>query len=120
MIEDFFNHLCNIYHIKEDKQDIGYGISSTPIFSYSVVPDAENVKCHFSTKSPEHITEADPEQRLTASVKLVLPIGTDVRINDKILDVNTGIEYTAEMPKTIQKHHKYVMCIRKTIQDRMC
>jgi hypothetical protein len=50
MIEDFFNHLCNIYHIKEDKQDIGYGISSTPIFSYSVVPDAENVKCHFLQK----------------------------------------------------------------------
>ena len=45
---------------------------------------------------------------MDAKIKLTLPAGTDVRLNDKIIDCNTGFEYTAEQPRNIRGHHIFV------------
>jgi len=45
---------------------------------------------------------------MDSRIKLTLPIGTDVRLNDKIVDCGTGLEYTAENPINVRDHHLFV------------
>jgi len=45
---------------------------------------------------------------MDAKIKLTLPAGTDVRLNDKIVDCATGLEYTAEQPIDVRGHHTFV------------
>jgi hypothetical protein len=54
---------------------------------------------------------------MDAKIKLTLPTGTDVRINDKIVDCSTGLEYTAEQPRDIRGHHIFVY-IKKTGEQK--
>ncbi len=54
---------------------------------------------------------------MDARIKLVLPIGTDIRLNDRIVNCDTGYEYTAEIPQNIQNHHIYVY-IKRTERQR--
>jgi hypothetical protein len=50
---------------------------------------------------------------MDAKIKLTLPAGTDVQLNDKIVDCATGLEYTAEQPVNVRGHHTFVY-IKKT------
>ena len=54
---------------------------------------------------------------MDAKIKLTLPIGTDVRLNDKIVDCATGQEYTAEQPVNVRSHHLFVY-IKKIEEER--
>ena len=54
---------------------------------------------------------------MDAKIKLTLPAGTDVRWNDKIIDCNTGFEYTAEQPRNIRGHHIFVY-VKKIGEER--
>jgi hypothetical protein len=45
--------------------------------------------------------------------KLQLPVGTDIRVNDKIVDKGNGLVYTAEIPKNVRDHHMIVRIQRK-------
>ena len=38
-------------------------------------------------------------------LKLTLPTGTDIKVNDKVIDCDTGYEYEAEVPRNIRGHH---------------
>lgn len=37
--------------------------------------------------------------------KLQLPVRTDIRINDKIIESSTGLEYYAQVPRTVRNHY---------------
>lgn len=54
---------------------------------------------------------------MDAKIKLTLPIGTDVRLNDKIIDCETKLEYTAEQPVNVRGHHLFVY-IKKIGEER--
>ena len=54
------------------------------------------------------MSQKEPYTEFTARVKLTLPINTDIRLNDKVIDVNTDISYIAEMPINIRNHHTIV------------
>ena len=56
---------------------------------------------------------------MEAKTKLTLPIGTDVRINDKIVDCATRLEYTAEQPVNVRNHHIFVYIKRNTGQEAL-
>ena len=56
---------------------------------------------------------------MDAKKKLTLPIGTDVRLNDKIVDCDTGLEYTAEQPVNVRGHHLFVYLKRKNGQEAL-
>lgn len=118
MFEDFFNHKCNIYHIVTEKEQIGYGFDeSNTKFKYSDNPDIKNQRCHFHNKSNSvSLTQKDPDNNLMITRKLSLPIDTDIRINDKVIDCDTGLEYTATLPSNIKGHHKTVVLTRTTRQ----
>ena len=54
---------------------------------------------------------------MDSRIKLTLPLGTDVRLNDKIVDCATGLEYTAEKPINVRDHHLFVY-VKKIDEER--
>ena len=114
MIEDFFDHTCDIYHLAETTEDAGYGLGGKEVFSYPDVPDIQGIACHFNVKNQTLVTiQREPQQDLDARIKLALPAGTDVRVNDKIISGVTGYEYRAEIPRNIRGHHMSVYLKRQ-------
>lgn len=113
-LEALFDHKCDIYHLQKEDKDPGYGLSPTPAFSYGKEPDITSQTCHFNVKSRSVvIAQTAPVNLMDAKIKLVLPIGTDVRCNDKVVDCDTGLEYTAEQPINVRNHHIFVY-LKKT------
>ncbi len=103
------NHLCDIYHNREKQAVLDWGLPAASSFSYSDEPDISSQKCHFGVRSQTiTITQTAPANRMDAKIKLTLPAGTDIRLNDKIVDCMTGLEYTAELPVNVRDHHIFV------------
>lgn len=119
--DTMLNHKCDVYHIKREDKSPGYGLPSSPSFSYSGTPDIVDLACHFNTKnggvSALLVTQSEPMANLEGKIKLVLPLGTDIRLNDKIVNKQNGYEYTAEVPVQVRNHHLYVMVKRTTAQE---
>lgn len=116
-IESFFDHRCDIYHLIEDSKSIGYALPASPAFSYHETPDEANVSCHFGVKSFSYtIQQNQPANEYDAKIKLTLPIGTDIRRNDKVVELSTGLEYTAEQPRNVRGHHLFVFLKRTDAQ----
>lgn len=98
-LENLLNHTCNIYHAREEQKSPGYGLPASPSFYYPEEPDVAEQECHFGVRSQSvTITQTQPVNIMDAKIKLTLPIGADIRLNDKIVDCKTGLEYTAEQP----------------------
>ncbi len=116
--DDFLDHSCDIYHIKRSTASPGYNLPSSPSFSYPEAPDLPAVPCHFGVRgSSFNVVQSEPQASLAVNIKLSLPAGTDVRLNDKIVDCDTGYEYTAEIPRNIRGHHMTVQLYRTGQQE---
>lgn len=108
-IEQLLDHACDIYHIIEAEASPGYNLPASPSFSYPTEPDISGQKCHFGVRFQNMtVVQTAPANLLDARIKLTLPAGTDIRLNDKIVDCDTGLEYTAEQPRSIRGHHIFV------------
>ena len=84
--EQFLNDLCDIYHVQKDTGSPGYGLNKQPTFSYPAEPDVPGIACHFGVKSEStSINQTAPVNVKESRIKLTLPTGTDVRLNDKII-----------------------------------
>lgn len=119
-IEDFFDHKCSIYHATKEEKSPGYGLKASPVYSYNSVPDIETVPCHFYVKNSSiNIIQHEPENRYEDHVKLALPIGTDIRINDMVVNKDTGMKYQAEIPRNIRGHHIAVYLNRQGIKGAL-
>ena len=109
MLSDFFNHKCDIYHTVDTGNSPGYGLPASSEFTYPNSPDVENQNCHFAVKtSTITIVQSEPTNDMDARIKLTLPFGTDIRVNDKIVSKETGYSYIAEMPRHPRNHHTFV------------
>lgn len=107
-LEALLNHTCDIYHIQKEGKSPGYGLASSPSFEYPEEPDIKEQVCHFGIKSASvTITQTAPANLMDAKFKLTLPIGTDIRLNDKIVNCDTKLEYTAEQPVNVRNHHLF-------------
>ena len=122
-LEDFFDHTCTLFHAEKNDRSLGYGISDENYFLY---PDAAEEKdtdipCHFSVKAGTYQTaQEEPQNAYSARLKLALPIGTDIRVNDKVISGVTGYEYTAEIPRKIRNHHIIVYVNRSgTVKEAL-
>lgn len=116
-LESFFDHTCDIYHVESEEKSPGFGLPSSPVFSYSSEPDEAAIPCHFGVRSMSvTITQTEPANMMDAKIKLTLPIGTDIRMNDKIVWPETGMEYTAEFPRNVRNHHLFVYIKRTDAQ----
>lgn len=119
-LEALFDHTCDIYHVKKEGKSPGYGLVASPSFDYPEEPDIAGQTCHFGVKFRNAaITQTAPANLLEEKTKLTLPIGTDVRLNDKIVNCANGLEYTAEQPVNVRNHHLYVYIKRKNGQEAL-
>ena len=116
--EAMLAHTCDIYHIVTDSASPGYALPGSPAFSYTETPDIAGQRCHFNLRSAHRFVQHEPYGALEGRVKLNLPWGTDVRLNDKIVHLETGYEYIAEAPTPIRTHHIIVMLRRTKEQGR--
>ena len=106
MIENLLDHSCDIYHLTKTASSPGYGLPSESNFSYPAKADLEGVSCHFGIKNSQVVVvQREPQQDYDARIKLTLPAGTDIRVNDKVVDNDSGYSYTAEIPRNIRGHH---------------
>ncbi len=115
-------HTCDIYHLKKTAESPGYALREAPHFSYGENPDLRGVKCHFCSKYRYRdtlITQREPTNEYDGRIKLVLPINTDIRLNDKVVDTSQGLEYTAQIPKVIRGHHISVFIKRTEAQEAL-
>lgn len=118
--EKLLDHTCDIYHLKKNNNSIGYGLPDSAGFSYSDKPDIKALKCHFGVESLDtDVTQKNPQNVLHERIKLTLPYGTDIRINDKVVDCASGLEYTAERPRNIRNHHIFVYVSRRKEQEAL-
>lgn len=116
-IESLLNHTCDIYHLQQSEVSPGYGLKASPFFSYPNEPDIVGQICHFGVKFRSvAVTQTAPANLMDAKIKLTLPIGTDVRLNDKIIDCATGLAYTAEQPVNVRGHHLFTYIKREEAQ----
>jgi len=115
---ELLDHKCDIYHIVEGEDSPGFSLPSSPTFKYPDEPDHVDVTCHFGVRSNDNvqIVQNEPQNTMQAKIKLTLPLYADIRLNDKIVDKSNGMEYTAEVPRTIRDHHKFVHIMRRTEQ----
>lgn len=117
--QNFLNDTCDIFHIVKSDRNFGYGLQKqeNSKFGYSSEPDIEGQACHFGVKSRSSaVLQQAPKNDLEEKIKLYLPWGTDIRVNDKIIDRRTKYEYTAEQPVPVQKHHIFVWIKRTEAQ----
>lgn len=105
-IENFFTDRCDIYRSEPKLISPGYALPAAPKPNHTQTPDLENVPCCFCIKgSRENISRADPMMNYEADIQLDVPAGTDIRLNDKVVDLATGFEYKAGKPHDIRGHH---------------
>lgn len=112
--EDLLDHKCAIYHLKKDKKSLGYGIETSD-YTYASEPDLSDIPCHFNVKNhgAGSMEQTENANEYIVVGKLQLPFGTEVYVNDKIVDLTTGLTYTAEIPRSIRNHHVIVQIQRK-------
>lgn len=119
-IDDLFDNRCDIYHVIRESASPGYKLPPSGEYRYNAVPDIAGLPCHFGLKYRDTaMTQHEPENRYYSRVKLALPAGTDVRLNDKIVDIETGLEYTAQVPRNIRGNHITVFVKRTSLQEAL-
>ena len=117
--EALLQHTCDIYHIKKDDVSPGFDLPGAPVFSYPEAPDISGLHCHFALRGSLRVSQNEPYAGLDGRVKLNLPIGTDIRMNSKVVHLETGHEYIAEDPINIRNHHIIVMLRRTNEQVKL-
>ncbi len=115
-INNLFDHKCRIFHQITSPKTVDFGLPSTNEYSYSDVPNYDNVSCHFGGIPNVNITQNEANNTLEDRVKLILPIGTDILLNDKIVDMDTDEQYTADIPRNFRNHHITVNLRKENVQ----
>ena len=119
-IEAFFDHKCDIYHLLKEEKSPGYNLPSAPApATYPKEADESGVECHFTIRVGNNTStvQNEPQNDYSVRTKLNLPVGTDIRINDKVVEHDTGLSYTvATPPRNIRGHH--IICYVERTQEQ--
>lgn len=111
----FLRDTCDIYHLRRDDLDIGYGVppGEGADFDYPDEPDEADVPCHFQRRGGGGtLREGLPQLYVEGNVKLNIGKDVDIRLRDKIVDRRTGLAYTAGIPQNIRQSHTAVILTR--------
>ncbi len=112
--EKLLDHKCDIYHAVEEGESPGYGLLGQMSVHYPEQPDHVNISCHFGLEGRQSfVIQAEPQTNIDDRMQLLLPKGTDVRFNDKIVRKENGLVYTANVPENARGHHVYVYLRRE-------
>ncbi len=107
-IEELFDHKCDIYHLVTEENNPGYNLPSSPFHEHPSEAAEKAVKCHFNIKAGNStsMVQTEPQNVFSERTKLNLKAGTDIRLHDKVVNCETGLEYTVVAPpRNIRGHH---------------
>jgi len=122
MIEDFFDHECDIYFPTQNTDTVDYGLPGRKTFQYPATPSLTNLDCHFAVKTQTQAIQQDnPQNRLRHAGKLTLPAGTEIPPICKIINksVTPNEEFTGKLPLNIRNHHVTVELYKRSEQEPM-
>lgn len=105
--------LCDIYHLKVKENGGGFGLPDEEKEYHSDVPDLENIPCHFNATNIMNMQQGSPQNDYPLEKKLNLPIGTDIKSVDMVVNKANGVAYIAGIPDSIRNHHITVMLKKK-------
>lgn len=116
MFSDFLNHKCDIYHMADDQVNAGYGIKAADTAKVPKELDLTDIPCHFYVGTTLNASQHEPYADIEGNTKLALPYGTDIRINDTVINKEDGTVYKASgVPRTVHgNHHIIVMLEHET------
>lgn len=119
-IEALFDHSCDIYHLIKEEKSPGYNLPSSPSHKYPSQADHGGVPCHFTVRVGNNtsLVQNEPQNELSARTKLNLPVGTDIRLNDKVVDCENGLEYTAVTPPRNIRGHHIIVYVERTREQK--
>ena len=109
------NHTCNIYHLEDDAVNVGYGILTADTRTEDDTEPELAVPCHFSVRQNDQlkVVQNEPYSSIDGDIKLALPIGTDIRLNDTVEDCETLLRYRAGVPRTVHNNHHIIVMLRR-------
>ena len=115
MFDEFMNHRCNIYHMADETVNVGYGIHAADTRTESAQAVEEDVPCHFYVRQNDllKVVQNEPYSSVDGDIKLALPIGTDIRLNDTVEDCGTLLRYRAGVPRTVHGDHHIIVMLRR-------
>lgn len=119
-IEALLDHSCDIYHLIKEEKSPGYNLPSSPSHKYHSQADHSGVSCHFTVRVGNNtsLVQNEPQNDLSARTKLNLPVGTDIRLNDKVVDCENGLEYTAVTPPRNVRGHHIIVYVERTREQK--
>lgn len=80
--EDFLDHRCDIYHLKESSYKPNPALKDSKSYCYNDTPDISNQECHFGVKSMSiSVNQEEPFNLLDGKIKLTLPFETIHLVN---------------------------------------
>lgn len=119
MIEDFFRHKCDIYPGTIGKSPGAYGLPSVnEIFTYPDVPALLDISCLFSYDETV-VIENEPKNTFQGANEIALPVGTNIKRGDKVVDKRNGLAYTAGYPDDIRGKYIHVPLRRGSRQEAL-
>lgn len=101
MIENLMNHQCHIFHVVKSSSGGGFGLPGQDLYNYNKTPDILSQKCHFKLNKLI-VNGSGPAKSFSSNSHVDFPMGTDIRMYDKILDLETGVVYYCNPPKSIR------------------
>lgn len=106
MSKKFFDHTCNIYHLEGTDDTPGFGLQTMENNSYPETADIEGQICHVHV-GDQNVNESQrsPQRDIELEGAISFPIGTDVRVNDRIEDLTHGKNYIVSNPRNIRGNH---------------
>lgn len=115
MFEDFLDHRCNIYYLVDEQITVGYGINAESVRKENDRPTLKNVACHFHVKNNNQIKviQNEPYTSVEGDVKLTLPAGVDIRMNDTVEDIRDGLKYRAGKPSLVHNGHHIIVTLQR-------
>jgi hypothetical protein len=113
MFDDFLDHTCNISHTEQTTTEGGYGIKARihSRLADGSTPELVGIPCHFHSKTGNtvRVVQNEPFSSTDGEMKMSLPAGTDVRVNDIIEDCRNGLKYRAGVPSTVHGGHHIIV-----------
>ena len=115
-IANFYDDLCDIYRYIETNNSKGWG-QNEDVFDYETTPRGVDIKCHFNANGKGSSTsQSEPDNQLIINQVLVMAIGEDIEIGDKIVNKINDLEFTVSFIDNIRNNHLKVN-IYRTVQQ---
>ena len=96
---------ANIFHQVTTTQVLVPNVDAKVNYSYLSVADIQNQVCQFIANPQVNVTESQQNREQVDTQIIDFPIGTDVRKNDRVENLDTGEVFVISFVSNRRSHH---------------